>query len=224
MWHIEVMMIDIEDKIYQWVKQLLTSKPANKFYDWVMTPTIQMILVVLFLGYIAKNNNNLVTLFALVSAIIWYLSQFKGKVTINNPAGEVLYEYKRPFRNGKSILLVSLNVIIMLNILYRQLVTLEPTVLTSSQYVYVLLIAPLMEEYLFRYLIVTRLDRYLPIDLVNGIIIIGFTIIHFPSNLFLVMVRMIGSVLLMYAYRQSHNDNRVSLLVHIINNYIAISF
>lgn len=116
----------------------------------------------------------------------------------------------------KSAILLSIGILIMLSLIIScfGIVTQKYTIKTL---VYVVLIAPILEELVYREFIFNYLSNF---NLLFAFAFesLLFTAVHLPNSLLGSLYDLIGAVILTYVYYRSHRNVYASWTVHITNN------
>lgn len=116
----------------------------------------------------------------------------------------------------KSTILLSIGILIMLSLIISCFGIVKPKY-TIKTLVYVVLIAPMLEELVYREFIFNYLSNF---NLLFAFAFesLLFTAVHLPNSLLGSLYDLLGAVILTYVYYQSHRNVYASWTVHITNN------
>lgn len=116
----------------------------------------------------------------------------------------------------KSTILLSIGILIMLSLIISCFGIVKQKY-TIKTLVYVVLIAPILEELVYREFIFNYLSNF---NLLFAFAFesLLFTAVHLPNSLLGSLYDLIGAVILTYVYYRSHRNVYASWTVHITNN------
>ena len=116
----------------------------------------------------------------------------------------------------KSTILLSIGILIMLSLIISCFGIVKPKY-TIKTLVYVVLIAPMLEELVYREFIFNYLSNF---NLLFAFAFesLLFTAVHLPNSLLGSLYDLLGAVILTYVYYRSHRNVYASWTVHITNN------
>lgn len=116
----------------------------------------------------------------------------------------------------KSTILLSIGILLMLSLIISCF-GIAKQKYTIKTLVYAVLIAPMLEELVYREFIFNYLSNF---NLLFAFVFesLLFTTVHLPNSLLGLLYDLIGTVILTYVYYRSHRNVYASWTVHITNN------
>lgn len=219
----------IEEKLWAWFKQMLNSPTADKLSAFLTKPPIFVIVLFSIQMYISIHLLTTSVLTLMMMTIIPMLALFVAVKPDENtlypsddPISTLLF---RPYK--KTWLYISLGLMLIISVPLIstgqpfQFSHLSKTMVTGTL-LYILIIAPIFEELIFRELLQRQVFAKLNWVIASVIIAFLFAFIHEPQSPTHIAQYMFNSLVYSYVYKMSGDDIRSVILLHMMNNHLAI--
>ena len=221
--------MSIEEKLWEWFKRMLNTPAIDNLSAFLTKPPIFAIVLFSIQMYISIHLQTTSVMTLIAMTVIPMLALFVAVKPDNDihypsddPISTLLF---RPYKKTGLFILLGLVLIIGAPLISYgqpfQFSHLSETMGTGAL-LYVLIIAPIFEELIFREILQRQV--FAKLNWVSASIIIAFifAFIHGPQSSAHVAQYMFNSLVYSYVYKMSGNDIRPVILLHMMNNHLAI--